>query len=77
MADKKNNNLIHFQAEKILYDLEHQIKTIGKTYGEFSIKDSLEAIKISRAILRKELEVEDDDDIFEVDVDSFRGMNDG
>jgi len=56
--DKKNNNVFNFQAEKILYDLERQIKTIVKTYGEYSIKDSLEVIEISRSILRGKLDNE-------------------
>ena len=54
----KKNNIVHFQAEKILYDLERQIKAIGKTHGEYSIKDSLEVIEISRTILRGELDNE-------------------
>lgn len=68
MSHKENNNIVHFQAEKILYDLERQIKDIGKIYGEQSIKDSLECVNRSRDILRGKLE---DEDIFEIDIDSF------
>jgi hypothetical protein len=61
VSDKENNNIVHFEAEKILYDLEKQIKAIVGNNSE-----ELEFVKIAKDILRGKLEAN-----FEVDIESF------